>query len=83
VVHTAYKENEMLRQYIIVKTDDNRYLSYDEEADDEWFLSHSSSDACRFRDHVEFSKTHSNLKGTLLCRYTEFYIEIIYKIEGE
>jgi hypothetical protein len=73
----------MLRQYIIVKTDDNRYLSYDEEADDEWFLSHSSSDACRFRDHVEFSKTHSNLKGTLLCRYTEFYIEIIYKIEGE
>ena len=73
----------MLRQYIIVKTDDHRYLSYDEEADDEWFLSHSNSDACRFRDHAEFYRTYSNLKGTLLYRHTEFYIELVYKLEDE
>ena len=73
----------MLIQYVIVKTGNNLYLSYDEEADDEWFLSHSSSDACRFRDHVEFYRTYSNLNGTLLYRHTEFYIELVYKLEGE
>ena len=68
----------MFTKYLLFKDSEGRYLSYDEEAEQEWFFSHSRSEAYRFDSFEGFERTYDILQPYTLDGRTDFYVEFMY-----
>jgi len=68
----------MFTKYILIKDSEERYLSYDEEAKQEWYWSHNKSKAHRFGRFLEFERIYDILQSSVLYGHTDFYVEFMY-----